>query len=72
MKALHRYFDVDGDGNISYNEFVNALSDNKMCKRKMDMVEKTWVALDKESKGEITAEQLKACLKDKSSKAFEG
>lgn len=72
LKALHKFYDVDGDGNICYNEFVNALSDNKMCKRKTDIVEKAWVALDKEQKGEVTYDQLKACLKDQTSPIFGG
>lgn len=56
MKALHKFYDVDGDGQVSYHEFVNALSESKMGKRKTDMVEKTWAHLDSEQKGEITAE----------------
>ena len=27
LKAVHKYYDVDGDGTICYNEFVNALAD---------------------------------------------
>lgn len=63
MKALHKYYDVDGDGNISYHEFVNALSDNKLSKRKTDMIEKAWMALDNQQKGCIDAARVKACRK---------
>jgi len=27
LKALHKFYDVDGDGTISYNEFIKALAD---------------------------------------------
>lgn len=46
LKALHKYYDNDQDGNISYNEFVNQLSDTKLSKRKSEIVEKLWAALD--------------------------
>jgi Ca2+-binding EF-hand superfamily protein len=73
LKALHKYYDVDGDGNISYHEFVNALSDNRLCKRKTDMIEKAWMVLDKEQKGEIDAARVKACKKQGSScSCFDG
>jgi Ca2+-binding EF-hand superfamily protein len=26
LKALHQYYDKDGDGNVCYSEFVGALS----------------------------------------------
>ena len=71
MKALHKFYDVDGDGNISYHEFVNALSDNKMSKRKTDMVEKAWSILDREGKGELTGEQILAAKKE-DSECFRG
>ena len=71
MKALHKFYDVDGDGNISYHEFVNALSDNKMSKRKTDMVDKAWSILDREGKGELTGEQILAAKKE-DSECFSG
>lgn len=71
LKALHKFYDVDGDGNISYHEFVNALSDNKMSKRKTDMVDKAWAVLDREGKGELTAEQILAA-KNQDCECFRG
>jgi Ca2+-binding EF-hand superfamily protein len=71
LKALHKFYDVDGDGNISYHEFVNALSDNKMSKRKTDMVDKAWSILDREGKGELTGEQILAAKKE-DSECFNG
>ena len=67
LKALHKFYDTDGDGNISYNEFVNALADQKMNQRKLNMVEKTWATLDASRAGELTGQQLCDCMKDKSS-----
>jgi len=65
LKAIHKYYDVDGDGNICYNEFVNALSDQKMCKRKTDMVEKAWVAICKPGAQEVTGNEVSEAFKDK-------
>ncbi len=45
-----KYYDVDGDGNISYDEFLRGLRD-ELSKRKKDMVEKAFVILDKDKSG---------------------
>ena len=54
MKALHQYYDLDKDGQISYSEFCSQLADQKMSARKIAMVEKLWTKLDPSGAGEIT------------------
>lgn len=68
LKALHKYYDLDQDGNISYNEFINQLSDTKLSKRKSDIIEKLWANLDKccNNSGEITGQCISDNLKDPS------
>jgi len=44
LKALHSFYDIDGDGNISYNEFISALRSN-MSKRACNIVNKAWAAI---------------------------
>jgi hypothetical protein len=39
---LHRFYDVDGDGAVSYHEFVNALTDAKLNDRKGKVVAAAW------------------------------
>lgn len=33
LKKLHQYYDVDQDGQICYNEFINGLLPNKLTQR---------------------------------------
>lgn len=65
LKALHRYYDVDGDGGVSYNEFVRALTDDKLNERKGKVVAAAW---KKVSGGlaDCTGHQILACLADQS------
>ena len=51
MKQLHAYYDKDGDGHISYEEFINAISDQKLTERKKGLVDKLWAQMDKEDAG---------------------
>ena len=65
LKALHRYYDVDGDGAVSYNEFVRGLTDDKLSERKAVVVAKAW---QKVSGGaaETTGAAIVAALADQS------
>jgi len=38
LKALHKFYDADGDGYISYYEFMNALSDVQLSKRLQNLM----------------------------------
>lgn len=64
MKSLHKYFDIDKDGGVSYNEFLNALSPAKLSKRKQAIVEKIWALLDKAGTGYCTGQDISDNMKN--------
>ena len=47
LQALMSYYDVDGDGNISYDEFVRGLRDELTPRRKA-MVDKAFAMMDRD------------------------
>jgi Ca2+-binding EF-hand superfamily protein len=64
LQALHKYYDIDGDGNICYEEFLRGLRYNKniylitLCRdnlteRKKKMVDKAFRSLDKDGSGVV-------------------
>ena len=54
LKNLHKFYDTTGDGAVSYNEFVNALSTNKLSTRCFNMVENAWSKVDKNKSNECS------------------
>lgn len=48
-----KYYDVNNDGNISYEEFIRGLRD-EMSPRRLKMVEKVFTSLDRDGSGQIT------------------
>lgn len=63
---MHAYYDVDQDGSISYQEFVNALQDNKLSERKQGLVDKLWAQLDTEGIDKCRGTDIIANLQDES------
>lgn len=55
---------MDGDGFVSYDEFVNALADGNLSARKQKLVDKVWAQLDAEGAGKCKGSDLVACLRD--------
>lgn len=47
-----KFYDLDGDGNISYEEFARGLRD-PLTNRRIAMVEKVFQILDKDSSGKV-------------------
>lgn len=47
-----KYYDLDGDGNVSYEEFIRGLRD-EMSPRRVKMVEKIFARLDRDGSGKI-------------------
>lgn len=47
-----KYYDIDGDGNISYEEFIRGLRD-ELTERRKKMVEKAFNMLDRDGSGQI-------------------
>ena len=64
LKQLHAYYDVGGDGNISYEEFVVALSDNTLSERKKRILDKLWGLFDPEDTGKCKGEDMILILAD--------
>lgn len=45
-----KYYDTDGDGNVSYDEFIRGLRD-ELTERRKHMVDKAFMMLDKDRSG---------------------
>jgi Ca2+-binding EF-hand superfamily protein len=45
-----KFYDVDGDGNISYDEFLSGLRE-ELSERRVNMVKKAFMMLDKDASG---------------------
>ena len=54
LQQLIKYYDVDGDGNIGYEEFLSGLRD-PLNARKQAIVDRAFSLLDKNGCGEINA-----------------
>jgi Ca2+-binding EF-hand superfamily protein len=57
LQALMTYYDVDGDGNITYEEFLRGLRDD-LTPRRAAMVQKAFAMLDKDGSGQITISDI--------------
>lgn len=58
LQALIKYYDVNGDGQISYDEFIRGLRDD-LTPRRAAMVDKAFWILDFNGSGVINYEDLK-------------
>ena len=54
LQQLIKYYDVDGDGNVGYEEFLSGLKD-ALNARKQAMVDRAFSILDKNGSGSIQA-----------------
>jgi len=52
-----KYYDVDGDGNITYEEFIRGLRE-ELSERKQKIVKKAFVQLDKDGSGVVTVSDI--------------
>ena len=52
-----KYYDVDGDGNVGYEEFLSGLKDS-LNARKQAMVDRAFAILDKNGSGCIQASDI--------------
>ena len=57
LQALVKFYDVDGDGNISYDEFLSGLRE-PLNERRVNMVKKAFAMLDRNGSGEITVSDI--------------
>lgn len=59
IQALMKYYDVDGDGNITYEEFIRGLRD-PLTERRKNMVDKAFELIDRSGNGSISVEDINA------------
>ena len=57
LQALMKYYDLNKDGSISYEEFLTGLTD-EMNDRRKNMVMKAFAALDTDRSGVITVADI--------------
>lgn len=57
LQALMKYYDINKDGNISYDEFVSGLRD-ELSERRLHMVKKAFATLDTDGSGVITVKDI--------------
>mmetsp|Transcript_29256 Transcript_29256/g.21780 ORF Transcript_29256/g.21780 Transcript_29256/m.21780 type:complete len:80 (+) Transcript_29256:58-297(+) len=50
LQALMKYYDIDGDGNVSYEEFLRGLRE-ELTERRRVMVQKAFGILDRDGSG---------------------
>ena len=59
IQALMRFYDVDGDGNITYEEFIRGLRD-PLSDRRKNMVNKAFELIDRNNNGQIGVPDIDA------------
>lgn len=52
-----KYYDIDNDGNITYEEFLRGLRD-ELSERRLAMVEKAFSIMDRDGSGQITCSDV--------------
>jgi Ca2+-binding EF-hand superfamily protein len=52
-----KFYDVDGDGNVSFDEFLSGLRD-ELTARRLAMVKKAFAMMDKDKSGKLTASDI--------------
>lgn len=57
MQALMRYYDVDGDGSVGYEEFISGLKE-PLTERRLAMVKKAFSRFDMDNSGEIKVGEI--------------
>ena len=57
LQALMKFYDVDGDGNISYDEFLSGLRE-ELSERRINMVKKAFSILDNDGSGIIKVNDI--------------
>jgi Ca2+-binding EF-hand superfamily protein len=52
-----KYYDVDGSGSITYDEFTRGMRDD-LTDRRLAMTKKAFIMMDRDKSGTITKEDL--------------
>ena len=56
-QALMKFYDIDGDGNITYEEFIRGLR-NPLSERRLKIVRSAFAQMDRDGSGEITIKDI--------------
>ena len=57
LQALMKFYDIDGDGNITYEEFIRGLR-NPLSERRAKIVKAAFALMDKDGSGKITIKDI--------------
>lgn len=57
LQALFKYYDINGDGSVGYEEFLNGLRD-ELNQRRQNIVLKAFAMMDKSGTGTITTSDI--------------
>ena len=57
VQALMKFYDIDGDGNITYEEFIRGLR-NPLSERREKIVRAAFAQMDRDGSGEITIKDI--------------
>lgn len=57
LQALMKFYDVDCDGNVSYEEFIRGLRD-ELSTRKKAMVDRAFDIMDMDKCGKLTVKDI--------------
>ena len=57
LQAIIKYYDTDGDGNITYEEFLRGLRED-LSERRKKIVLKAFSILDKDNSGVVTVSEV--------------
>lgn len=52
-----KFYDIDGDGSVSYEEFLSGMRE-ELSERRVNMVKKAFMMLDKDASGQITVSDI--------------
>ena len=69
VQGLMKAYDIDGDGNIGYEEFIRGMRE-ELSDRKKAMVERAFQMLDKDGSGVITFKDVEALYDVRQNKDF--
>merc|ERR1712131_384918 len=62
VRELKQRFDMDGDGVIDYDEFIQLMADLEQAQTEVDELREAFMIFDKDKSGFIDYKELQDCL----------